>query len=66
MYGAYAEAKFWTKQTKVSGVVLLAFHNHLYFFKLTPPLTISTLHLLYTVREKGGKPDGKPYPLHMV
>ncbi len=29
-----------------------------YFFKLTQPLTVST-----TVKEKGGKPDRKPYPL---
>jgi hypothetical protein len=28
----------------------------LYFFKLTQPLTVS-------VKEKGRKPDGKPYPL---
>jgi hypothetical protein len=27
------------------------------------PLTVSTLHLLYTVKEKGGKPDRKPYTL---
>jgi hypothetical protein len=27
-----------------------------YFFKLTQPLTVS-------VKEKGGKPDRKPYPL---
>jgi hypothetical protein len=35
----------------------------LYFFKLTQPLTVSIIHLLYTVKEKGGKPDKKPYPL---
>jgi hypothetical protein len=29
------------------------------FFKLTLPLTA----LLYTVKEKGGKPDRKPHPL---
>ncbi len=35
-----------------------------YFFKLTRPVTVSsTVHLLYTVNEKGGKPDRKPYPL---
>jgi hypothetical protein len=27
------------------------------------PLTVSTVQLLYTVKEKGGKPDIKPYPL---
>jgi hypothetical protein len=49
---------------------LLAIHSHLYsflwdfdFFKLTQPLTVSPAQLLYTVKEKGGKPDRKPYPL---
>ncbi len=39
-------------------------HNHLYsfpwdlyFFKLTQPLTVSTVQLLYTEKDKGGKPD---------
>jgi hypothetical protein len=32
-----------------------------YFFKLKQPLTVSTVQLLYNVKEKGGKP--KPYPL---
>jgi hypothetical protein len=27
------------------------------------PLLVSSVPLLYTVREKGGKPDRKPYPL---
>jgi hypothetical protein len=36
----------------------LAFY--FYFFKLT----VSTVQLLYTVREKGGKPDGMTYPLY--
>jgi len=26
------------------------------------PLTVSTVQLLCTVKEKGGKPDRKPYP----
>ncbi len=34
-----------------------------YFVKFTQPLTVSAVQLLYTVKEKGGKPDGKPYPL---
>ncbi len=34
-----------------------------FFFKLTQPLTVSTVQLLYTVKEKGGKPDRKPYHL---
>jgi hypothetical protein len=32
-----------------------------YLFKLTQPLTVSAVQLLYTVKEKGGKPDRKPY-----
>ncbi len=32
-----------------------------YFFKLMQPLTVSTVQLLYTVKEKGRKPDRKPY-----
>jgi hypothetical protein len=27
------------------------------------PLTVSIVQLLYTVKEKGGKPDTKPNPL---
>ncbi len=50
---------------------LLAIHIHLYSFaleiffspKVSQPLTVSTVQLLYTVKEKGGKPDGKPYLL---
>ncbi len=37
-----------------------------YFFTLTQSLTISTIHLLYTVKEKVGKPGRKPYPIPMV
>jgi hypothetical protein len=33
-----------------------------YFFKLTQPLTVFTVQLLFTVKEKGGKPNRKPYP----
>ncbi len=38
---------------------------YFYFFKLTQPLTVSTvqLQLLYIVKEKGGKPDRKLYTL---
>jgi hypothetical protein len=35
----------------------------LYFFKITQPHIVSTVQLLYTVKEKGGKPDRKPHPL---
>ena len=38
-------------------------HWDLYFFKLTQPLTVSTVLLLYTVKEKGGKPYPLPYSL---
>jgi hypothetical protein len=41
-------------------------HSHLhsfvlrfYFFKLTQPLTVSRVHLLYAVKEKEGKSDRK-------
>jgi hypothetical protein len=35
-----------------------------YVFKLTLPLTISIVQLLYTIiKEKGGKPDRKPHGL---
>jgi hypothetical protein len=53
-------------QTKVLRVFLLAIHSRLYsfyFFKLTQPLTVSRVQFLYIVKEKGGKPDRKPYPL---
>jgi hypothetical protein len=50
-------------QTKALWVFLLVIHGHLYsfaidfyFFKFTQPLTVS-------VKEKGWKPDRKPYPL---
>jgi hypothetical protein len=58
-------------QTKVLRVFLLDIHSHLYFLKLTQPLTcllkptkpltVSTVQFLYTVKER--KPDRKPYPL---
>jgi hypothetical protein len=34
-----------------------------YVFKLTQPLTVSTVRLVNTLMEKGGKPDRKPIPL---
>jgi hypothetical protein len=67
------EAEFLDEiQTKVLRVFLLAIHRHLYnfalrfgfiFFKLMQFLTVSAVQLMYTVKEKGGKPDRKPYPL---
>jgi hypothetical protein len=48
----------------------LSIHSHLYsfplrflFLQIMPSLTFSTVQLLCTVKEKGGKPDRKPYPL---
>jgi hypothetical protein len=65
------EAEFLDEiQTKVLRVCLLDIQSHLYsfalrflFLQLTQNLTVSTFHLLYTIKEKGGKPDGKPHPL---
>ncbi len=34
-----------------------------YFFKLMQPLAVSSVRLLYTVKEKRGKPDRKSHPL---
>jgi hypothetical protein len=34
-----------------------------YLFKLKQALTASSVQLMYTVKEKGGKPDRKPFPL---
>jgi hypothetical protein len=50
-------------QTK--GVFLLAIHSHLYSFALRFIIlqTHSTSYSFYTVMEKGGKPDRKPYHL---
>jgi hypothetical protein len=54
----------WTKsKRKVLTVFLLAIHIHLYLFKLTQPLTVSTVQLMYTVKGKGGKPYSLPYGL---
>jgi hypothetical protein len=58
-------------QTKVLRVFLLAIHSYLYSFALrflflqTDATTYSfyRVQLLYTVKEKGGKPDRKPNPL---
>jgi hypothetical protein len=57
-------------QTKVFRVFLLAFTvtstalpRDFYIFQLTQPLTVSTVQLLDTVKEKGGKPVKKSYPL---
>jgi hypothetical protein len=64
------EAEFLDEvQTKDLEVLLLAIHSHLYSFETSISsnshnvLHISTVQILYTVKEKGGKPGRKPYPL---
>jgi hypothetical protein len=60
----------WTKEihTKVLRVFLLAIHRHhyFYFFKLRKPLKVSTVQLLYTVKEKEGKSDRKAFSFHPI
>jgi hypothetical protein len=65
------EAEFLDEiQTKVFRVFLLVIHSHLYnfafeFLFLQTHTTSYSFYseLLSTVKEKGGKPDRKPYPL---
>jgi hypothetical protein len=45
--------------TKVSRVFLLVIHRHIFSFVLT----FMFLQTQATGKEKGGKPDRKPYPL---
>jgi hypothetical protein len=67
----YIEAKFLDEiQTKDLRIFLLAIQSHLYSFALRFLFlqTYGTSYsfcsaLLYTVKEKGGKPDRKPHPL---
>jgi hypothetical protein len=63
----YTEADFLDEiQTTVLRVFLIAIHSHLYSFALRFLFlqTHTTYYtVLYTVKEKGGKPDRKPYPL---
>jgi hypothetical protein len=42
---------------------LNSFALRLFFFKVTQPLIVSRVQLLYTVKEKEGKPDRKSYLL---
>jgi hypothetical protein len=61
------EAEFLDEiQTKVSRSSLLFTVTSLswdfYAFKIIQPLAVYTVQLLYTVKEKGGNPDRKPYP----
>ncbi len=44
-------------------VISTGFPWDFYFFRITQPLTISSVLLLYTVKEKGGIPDRIPHPL---
>jgi hypothetical protein len=68
----YTEAEFLDKiQTKVLRVFLLAIHStSTACLEISSNscnlLSISTVQLFYTVKEKGGKPDRKPYPLPHV
>ncbi len=57
-------------QTKVFGVFHLAIHSHLFnfalrflFLQIHPTSYSFYIVLLYTVKQKGGKPDRKPHPL---
>jgi hypothetical protein len=61
------EAEFLDEiQTKVLRVFLLAIHSHRSSFALrfiffqTHAISYGLVTLLYSVKEKGGKPDGKP------
>ncbi len=51
---------------------LLAIHSNVYsfalrfIFLLTQPLTVSTAQLLYTIKEKGGKPIENHTPFPMI
>jgi hypothetical protein len=71
-YGKQSEAEFLEEiQTKVLRVFLLAIHSRLYSFasRFLFLQTCATLQFFefsyctYTVKEQGGKPDRKPYPL---
>jgi hypothetical protein len=56
-------------QTKIFKVFLIAIYSYLYTLQLCLEISISSnsrnlsQFLLYTVKEKGGKPDRKPYLL---
>jgi hypothetical protein len=69
--GICAEAEFLDEiQTKQFSSLLFtvtssAFRWDFYFFKLTQPFTVSTVQLLYTVKEKGGKRDRKNHILSL-
>jgi hypothetical protein len=56
--GRWPEAEFSSLQFTVTSTALPC---DFYFFKHTQPLTVSTVQLLYTIKEKGGKPNRKPY-----
>ncbi len=60
-------AKSWQKFLELSSSLFTVTYTALpwdfYFLKLTQPLTVSEIQLMYTVNERGGIPDRKPYPL---
>jgi hypothetical protein len=73
LYFPSPEAEFLDEiQTKVSRVSLFAFYSHLYSLEISISsysrnlLRISTVQLLYSVKEKRGKADRNPYPLPYV
>jgi hypothetical protein len=59
-----------TKVLRVSSllftVTLTALPWDFYLFKLTQPLTVSTVRYMWPIKEKGGKPDRKPDPLPYI
>jgi hypothetical protein len=63
---AEISAEIHTKVLRVSPLLFIVTSTDLpwdfYFFKLTQPLTVSTVHLLYILKEKWGKPDRKIIP----
>ncbi len=72
LYCTYIKLKpnSWTKSRQKSSafssllftVTSTALPWAFYFLKLTQPLTVSTVQLLYTVKDKVEKPERKPYP----
>ncbi len=65
-------ANYWTKlRQKFSSLLFtvtftLQLSLRFLFLQTQQPLTVSASALLYTVKEREGKPDRKPYPLPCV
>ncbi len=65
-----ARTNSWTKSRQKFSSLLFTVTSaallwDFYFFKITQPITVSLVQLLYTVKEKGGKPDRKPSRLNL-